>query len=614
MLTLSLLFNEEYYLSQNPDVAAAVAAGTLESAFAHFQAFGLSEARDPSAFFSVSYYLEQNPDVAAAGVNALEHFLTFGTSEARKPISGFDLQEYLEMNPDVAQAGVNALEHFLTFGIKELRPNTLVDLQSLAASNADFAAAAAAGDLSRVTQIVTNAVVVNPTGTTTGGTESAGKPAFLTGFTLTDGLDNYSQAGNHDNTFTAKSGTFSENDTLQGLAGNDSLVFKGINTLTDAEFTNKTSIENIVLGNTHNANVILGANAQAMDVSGIDTTLNNTGTVTVDASALTNDITAQLGGGGNNVFSTGSGADTISGAGVGDDNINTGAGLDVIYISNFTSTDSIDGGADGAILNVDLADSDFVGGGNFTNSSNITRVNISKSDSAREGQQQFGSDFQNAGVEVVDASGATGRSFSMGFTSDITAPLEVIGSATLDNHITHVGSGDTTITGGAARDTVQGSTGNDLFTGGGDGDIFFASPGGNDTIVYTSAEDSPADQAISFRGHISGIDNLEGFNFINDRIDIPNPGFVIDMLSSFDEEISRMSSYAELESNGFFQSSFFGAAQNAVIFEVDSGVLETVPNSYYVAIDWNADAQFMLADDMLIYFYNATNPFDLTFI
>jgi hypothetical protein len=43
-------------------------------------------------------------------------------------------------------------------------------------------------------------------------------------------------------------------------------------------------------------------------------------------------------------------------------------------------------------------------------------------------------------------------------------------------------------------------------------------------------------------------------------------------------------------------------------------LLEIGPNDYSAAIDWNADAQFMLADDMLIYFYNSDFPTDLTFI
>src|SRR6185312_616196 len=63
-------FDAAYYLTANPDVAAAVANGQT-TALQHFLSIGWKEGRNPDAFFSTSYYLQQNSDVAAAGVNPL---------------------------------------------------------------------------------------------------------------------------------------------------------------------------------------------------------------------------------------------------------------------------------------------------------------------------------------------------------------------------------------------------------------------------------------------------------------------------------------------------------------------------------------------------------------
>lgn len=77
-LQRSDLFDEEYYLSRYPDVAAAKI-----NAAHHYLAFGWREGRDPSVAFHTSSYLEKNPDVAAAGINPLLHFLQYGRHENR---------------------------------------------------------------------------------------------------------------------------------------------------------------------------------------------------------------------------------------------------------------------------------------------------------------------------------------------------------------------------------------------------------------------------------------------------------------------------------------------------------------------------------------------------
>lgn len=138
---MSIAFNEEYYLANNPDVAAAIDAGLFQSAEEHFNLFGWSEGRDPNENFDTSFYFSENPDVAAAGVNPLDHFWVYGAAEGRIPnqtidtllgqpdIGGgddaFDSATYLAANPDV-QAAVDAgsftaYQHWVLYGQFENR-------------------------------------------------------------------------------------------------------------------------------------------------------------------------------------------------------------------------------------------------------------------------------------------------------------------------------------------------------------------------------------------------------------------------------------------------------------------------------------------------------------
>ncbi len=136
---MPLQFESAYYLTQNPDVAAAVDAGTIPSAKWHFENFGAAEGRNPNATFNTAYYLEANPDVAeaaAAGIiNPFEHFLQYGAAEGRAPnatlesvAAGFDEQAYLEANTDVATAVENGVfesgyQHWVVYGqFEESRP------------------------------------------------------------------------------------------------------------------------------------------------------------------------------------------------------------------------------------------------------------------------------------------------------------------------------------------------------------------------------------------------------------------------------------------------------------------------------------------------------------
>jgi len=108
------LFDSAYYLSNNPDVAAAGV-----DPYQHFMAYGWNEGRNPNTWFDVPYYLSQNPDVAAAGANALTHFEQYGWHEGRNPSLLFSSAKYSTANPDVGATGVDPLLRYLQHGPRE---------------------------------------------------------------------------------------------------------------------------------------------------------------------------------------------------------------------------------------------------------------------------------------------------------------------------------------------------------------------------------------------------------------------------------------------------------------------------------------------------------------
>ncbi|HLO50880.1 MAG TPA: S8 family serine peptidase [Kamptonema sp.] len=198
-MTILALFDEKYYLAQNPQVAAAVANKTFRNGFEHFAKFGQFQGlnpsarfdnklylavnpdaadevakgvfrsgfeqfiqkgqflgRDPRNLYSESYYLEQNPAVATVVKekkfrSGYEHFILFGQLEGRKASPFFDEKFYLAQNLQVADAVAKGLfrsgfDHFTKVGQFEGRsPSALVNESSYLKDNPDVAAAVKAG-------------------------------------------------------------------------------------------------------------------------------------------------------------------------------------------------------------------------------------------------------------------------------------------------------------------------------------------------------------------------------------------------------------------------------------------------------------------------------------
>jgi GT2 family glycosyltransferase/glycosyltransferase involved in cell wall biosynthesis len=80
LIRRSALFDADWYLVRNPDVAKAGLDPVL-----HYVRHGAAKGRDPGPLFDTDWYLEQNPSVAKAGQNPLAHYLRRGATQGRRP-------------------------------------------------------------------------------------------------------------------------------------------------------------------------------------------------------------------------------------------------------------------------------------------------------------------------------------------------------------------------------------------------------------------------------------------------------------------------------------------------------------------------------------------------
>ncbi|WP_333452256.1 hypothetical protein [Microcoleus sp. K5-D4] len=156
------IFDETYYLSQYPWVKPAIDAGIIKSGREHFEKFGQAGGLSKvSRYFDEENYLSQNPDIArlvrtpnnpnAPFASGLDHFIQFGYDEGRTQVSpdydeAFYLKRYPVLVPFVQNGTFKSgLEHFIKFGVQEgLYANTFFEPEYLL-KNPDVAAAVKAG-------------------------------------------------------------------------------------------------------------------------------------------------------------------------------------------------------------------------------------------------------------------------------------------------------------------------------------------------------------------------------------------------------------------------------------------------------------------------------------
>jgi len=231
---MAIAFDSTYYLQQNPDVAAAISRGFFASAEDHYNQFGRFEGRDPNAYFDTSFYLSAYPDVAAAGVNPFQHFLTFGAMEDRFSnataaslidsdgngfANEFDNAAYLAANPDVAAAVTagtfkDGYQHFVQFGQFEARSGAQT----------------------------TSGVVIEGSLASSGSLTLQGITAPAT----TETLNGTSQ----NDVILAPNGTLADGTTINGGAGNDTLIVRSAQTGNTTVNPTLRGVENVVISNT----------------------------------------------------------------------------------------------------------------------------------------------------------------------------------------------------------------------------------------------------------------------------------------------------------------------------------------------------------------------------
>ena len=160
MIYYSGLFDEKWYLEENPDVDQSGV-----NALEHYYYNGYNEGRSPSYLFDPAWYIASNSDVKKSGMEPLYHYIKHGEKEGRQPsiffcpkfykeqadlgsdvspladfytkavsrvdnpISDFDVAYYQRENEDVVLSGMDAYKHFLQNGVFEGRkPNPHFDL------------------------------------------------------------------------------------------------------------------------------------------------------------------------------------------------------------------------------------------------------------------------------------------------------------------------------------------------------------------------------------------------------------------------------------------------------------------------------------------------------
>lgn len=460
----SIGFDESFYLSRNPDVAAAISRGIFTSGAQHFELNGRFEGRNPNAFFDTSFYLGTYPDVARAGVNPLTHFLNNGAAEGRFSnlteqnaidLNGnggaddFDNAQYLADYPDVAAAVsngtfTNGYQHFVQFGQFEGRTAVL--------SNG-----------ATITGPFTNSGVAPGTGST---------------ITLTTGVDNLTGTGAND-TFTSTIGnggtsTLQSGDTINGGAGNDTLRIVASNTAPSLGNLNGsgpqtviptlTNVENITYqGFTSSTNTLNLANS-----SGVRNVTLDSGNSSLN---LTN--VAQI-------------------VGLGASNT-TGGTLTATY-----NAAAIAGSSDVQAISLDNAT------GTTINANGVETINltVTGTNGTASGTAQTGANsITGNGITTVNVSGA--GSVVLGTAFAATTTTFDASQNTGGVNATFTAGGNVTVTGGSGNDVFNFGAGLTATAGTVAGDVVNGGEGFDTVRVTTGGDLSAAADAAPFNGLVS---------------------------------------------------------------------------------------------------------------
>lgn len=153
-IAASKIFDQEWYLQQNPEVRAA----GLDP-IDHYLRVGSRNGRNPNPLFDSTWYCTTYPDVGASGIDPFLHYLRYGGFEGRDPNPLFDSDWYLAQNPDVAAARINPLSHYILDGAASgLSPNPIFKSRWYVEQNPEIHASGA----NPLAYYLANALTTNP--------------------------------------------------------------------------------------------------------------------------------------------------------------------------------------------------------------------------------------------------------------------------------------------------------------------------------------------------------------------------------------------------------------------------------------------------------------------
>ncbi len=137
----SIFFNPEYYLAQNPDVAAHSSYGSLQGAYTHFLEYGFWEGRQGSLFYSMNEYLHSGNDKLKQGdypdkLFYIWHFRKYGANESltrsdRYGSDEFAVQKVVSQFGLSPGSGYGFLVDYISRNVKLSKVSTREDLETL---------------------------------------------------------------------------------------------------------------------------------------------------------------------------------------------------------------------------------------------------------------------------------------------------------------------------------------------------------------------------------------------------------------------------------------------------------------------------------------------------
>ena len=339
--------------------------------------------------------------------------------------------------------------------------------------------------------------------------------------TAGSGANNIS-TGADDDTIKFTSSNFTLADTVAGGAGTNTIQVTTTAVVVDADFTNVTQIQKLVLAGTGSQDIDLGTLA---DAAGIVNITASAGTASdINVSAMTNNVTIVSGAGGdlvtagsgNDGVSTGSGNDTLIG-GAGADSLTGGAGDDKFTGGAGADKFTADGGADsitdfgtGGVDKVDITAGSLAA----TVSADYTATDAGDIDNDMAASAAV---FTVANDVDFDASAATGTTKGITITASGNSSASTLTGTDQADVITGGAAGDTlsgdagndTIAGNAGDDTIAGGSGSDTLTGGAGADAITGGAGDDKMTGGAGNDQFTADGGADVITDFGGVDKVD---------------------------------------------------------------------------------------------------------